>query len=184
MRKAYLKTHVQHAIGLVQHEEAGHAQGDAAAVHEVVQTPRRGHDEIAARGQLGELRAQVVAAVDTDRLQIGTVHQAACVQVDLRGQLACGGEHDRQRQRAALVDADALHELEGRLALLVVGGGLYLGGVGAVREGVARGRSVLGRRDDGHLGDAHAVHGGHDGQQEREGLAGALFTIAQIQEWI
>ena len=54
-----LKPHVQHAVRLVQDEEPAAAQRDAPPLHQVLQAPRRGHQEVAAPVELGELGADV-----------------------------------------------------------------------------------------------------------------------------
>lgn len=70
------------------------AEGDHPPIHEVIEAPRGGDDDVASGGKLHQLGADVGPAVHNDRLHVGVVAELAGLHVDLTGQLSGGGEDD------------------------------------------------------------------------------------------
>ena len=64
-----LEAHVEHAVGLVEHQKCRGAQLHDAALHKIVEPPRRGDDDVDAQRQRLGLRPLVGATVDGDRAQ-------------------------------------------------------------------------------------------------------------------
>jgi len=62
-----LKTHVEHAISLVQDEVLDLGQTDRVALHEIDETARRGHEKFTAHLELLQLVGLVGATVDDNR---------------------------------------------------------------------------------------------------------------------
>jgi hypothetical protein len=88
------EAHVQHAVGLVEDEGADVAEGQRAAVQEVLQAARGGHEDVGLRRELGLLH-EPGAAVDGGDAQRAGVGQRAQLLHDLQGELAGRGEHER-----------------------------------------------------------------------------------------
>ena len=97
-----LETHVQHAVGLVEHEVADPGKRDASALDEVDETARRRHEQVAATLDLAQLRADVGAAVDDARTNPGTIGELPRLLVDLRDELPSRGEDEGGREGLAL----------------------------------------------------------------------------------
>ena len=102
-----LEAHVEHAVGLVEDEDAHAVEGQVAALEEVLQAAGGGHDDVGLRGRAG-LLDDAHAAVDRGDLQRAGVRQRADVVDDLAGQLARGGEDEGRR--TAVVGLDAVRD--------------------------------------------------------------------------
>ena len=61
------EAHVEHSIGFVEAEEAAELESDFAALQKVYQTARRGHQQMAAAGELAHLLAAVRTAINDTR---------------------------------------------------------------------------------------------------------------------
>mmetsp|Transcript_145911 Transcript_145911/g.467706 ORF Transcript_145911/g.467706 Transcript_145911/m.467706 type:complete len:467 (+) Transcript_145911:92-1492(+) len=108
------EAHVEHAVRLVQDQEAHGRHGQDLAVDEVDEPPRRRRHDVRAHGELEELRLGVDAAVDlgtSDRRLEGELPR---LEVDLGAELACRGEDDRlRRSRHADLHAHGARGLRG-----------------------------------------------------------------------
>jgi hypothetical protein len=87
-----LETHVQHAIGLIEHEILNVAQGDAASLYEIHKSARSGNEKVASALDLAELGANVGTTVDDARADPRSVRELASLIVDLRNKLSSGGK--------------------------------------------------------------------------------------------
>ncbi|TFB02208.1 hypothetical protein CCMA1212_005838 [Trichoderma ghanense] len=97
-----LETHVQHAIGLVEHEILNVAQGDAASLYEIHESAGSGNKKVATALDLAELGANVGTTVDDARADPRSVRELAGLVVDLRNKLSSGGEDQRRGVSLAL----------------------------------------------------------------------------------
>mmetsp|Transcript_30327 Transcript_30327/g.55718 ORF Transcript_30327/g.55718 Transcript_30327/m.55718 type:complete len:298 (-) Transcript_30327:1108-2001(-) len=94
------EAHVEHAIGLVQHEVFDGGEGDEVAIDKVRESSGRGHDDgrlvpHRCECQLAELIPLAGASVDGHGLQRGIVEaQLFRFQFDLRCQFSCGRQDD------------------------------------------------------------------------------------------
>mmetsp|Transcript_173979 Transcript_173979/g.423203 ORF Transcript_173979/g.423203 Transcript_173979/m.423203 type:complete len:271 (+) Transcript_173979:589-1401(+) len=88
-----LKAHVQHAVGLVQHEVRAAVEVKLPALKVVVEPSGRAHDEVPALTHLTELRSTGCTAVHTDRLDADPAAEALGLRLDLAGELAGGRHH-------------------------------------------------------------------------------------------
>ncbi len=96
------KTHVQHAVGFVEHHHFDHVQMHFAALVEVQQAARCGHQDVAMPGfQLLELLVEVHAAHERHDVEVGVLGQVGCVLGNLHHQFT--GRGDDQRTRFAHV---------------------------------------------------------------------------------
>ena len=99
------EAHVEHAVGLVEHDEAGLVEHDRAVVHQVGQPARRGDDDVDAAGHRPDLGAARHAAEDEQRGEPGAAGEGAEGRLDLHRELAGRGEDQRAaglRRRAAV----------------------------------------------------------------------------------
>ena len=149
------EAHVEHAVGLVEHEHL-QARERRGGVAEVVEQPaRRRHDHVDARAQRVLLRSHADAA-EHRGARDGRVHRELReVRVDLRGQLARGCQDQRPRGAPGLRHEPMQdRQSEGR--------GLAAAGGGAGQDIVAlqpgRDRLQLDRRGAGEAELAHAAH--------------------------
>ncbi len=96
------EAHLEHLVGLVEHQEAQLGQVERALL-EVVHDPARGADhDVHAAAQGGQLDAVPLAAVDRQHVQARQVRGVALEGLgDLEGELAGGGEHQRLRASSA-----------------------------------------------------------------------------------
>ena len=96
-----LEAHVEHAVGLVQHQHLQAREVDAARLHLVEEASRGGDEDVDAGLQEAVLRRVGHAAHDRHRLQ---ARQVAAVGLgglgDLHGELARGHEHQHARAAA------------------------------------------------------------------------------------
>ena len=87
------KTHVQHAVGFVQHHDFYFAQIDVFLFDVVQQPPHGGDDDFAAGAQIGGLLVHVYATKQHGVAQGHIFDVVLRVLVDLVGELARGREH-------------------------------------------------------------------------------------------
>uniref|UniRef100_A0A182JJJ6 Uncharacterized protein n=1 Tax=Anopheles atroparvus TaxID=41427 RepID=A0A182JJJ6_ANOAO len=92
-----LEAHVQHPVGLVQHQEADVVQPHLAARDHVLEATGRRHDQMAAAVELAHLVMRVVAAVQHRRAHARPVAELLRLLEDLRGQLARRRQHQPER---------------------------------------------------------------------------------------
>jgi hypothetical protein len=111
-----LEAHVEHPVGLVEHEHLDRAEVDRAAVDQVHEAARGGDQHVRARGLLG-LVVDADAAVHGGDLERAGVHHAGELVDDLRRELAGRREDQRGRPGAVGVEAVGHRHAEGeRLA--------------------------------------------------------------------
>ncbi len=125
------ETHVQHAVGLVEHEDFDRVQAGQALLHQVEQPPRRRHQDVEAAVQRLHLRELADAAEDdgVGEAQVAAVGGGAVV--DLRRQFA-GRRQDQDARplgrRRALVQGQVLQDGQDE------GRGLAGAGLGAAEQ--------------------------------------------------
>ncbi len=83
-----LKTHIQHAVRLVQHQVGHPAQVGGASLKEINEAARRRNADFHAGAQVARLRALGHAAVDAGVLDARGVAELVGLSVGLHGQLA------------------------------------------------------------------------------------------------
>ena len=167
------EAHVEHAVGLVEDEDLGVLERDGAALHEVEQAARGGHQDLRAAGEL-RLLLNAGAAVDGRDREVAHRGDRPEVFSDLKRELARGGDDERRAGRR--FQAKLLDDRSGE------GKGLARSG-GGLDEDVAAGESVADherldckRFCDASLGEGIADGRGH--AKIREGLVrhiGAFF---------
>ena len=157
--RTYLKSHVQHSVSLIEHQEYHFAEGHHPSVHQVVQSPRCRYDHVATSGQLGELSADVRPTIYYDSLHIRVMAELLRFGVYLASEFSCGCEDDGLGHAASLVDLT--HEL-GRRA--------NSSSTFYFLSGRRRWTALLAR---GFLG---CEYRGDHGQEKCKGLAGSLKT--------
>ena len=149
------KSHVQHPVGLVEHEELNQVQPHRAALQMVNQASRRGDDDVGAGVQLVVLPAIADAAKNDGGQQIGETRVIVDGGFHLRGEFARGFEDERARAGRVL---DELREdgqgERGGLA----GAGLRAADDVASGEHERDGAELNGRR----LGITHRLDAIHD----------------------
>ena len=106
------KSHVEHAVGLVEHEHLDGGQVDDAALNQVHQAPRRGDEDVGAIAQLADLGAVGRAAEHGGDVVVGAVRNLHARARALLRQLARGADDQHARRpSAALAPARAGLEL-------------------------------------------------------------------------
>ena len=150
------KAHVEHAVGLVEHEDLHVGEAHVVVLHEVEQAAGRSHQQVAAGVELLDLFLELGAAHDDDGALAGLCADDLDDVVDLRGELA--GRRDHEGVRAlALGAGDPLQrgQREGRgLARARLRGGDDVFALKHVGDG-----SGLDRRG---VFEAEGVHPGED----------------------
>ena len=142
LRMSLDEAHVEHAVGLVEHEKLDIAEAQRIALHEIEQPARRGDQDVDAVEQRADLRTHRHAADGERRPQMQVAPIGAEAVEDLAGQFARRAEHE---------NAAALAHRRPRL-----GGEL-------MQDRQREGRGLAGSG----LGDADDVAARH---QERDGL--------------
>jgi len=89
------ETHVEHAVGLVQHQNFDLRQVDRPLADVVEQAARRGDQDVNAAAQLVGLRAETNAAEDHGGLERDMLAVGAYALLHLRRELARGRENQR-----------------------------------------------------------------------------------------
>ena len=95
------EAHVEHLVGLVEHDDLEVVQPQRAAVHQVDRPARRGDDDVDALGQPAQLRADGGAAVDGEHAGAHASAVAGDRLGDLQRQLPGGGQDETERGGAA-----------------------------------------------------------------------------------
>ena len=98
------KSHVEHPVGLVEHEKLDLVQPHRAAFEMVEQTSRRGDDDVGAGVQLVVLPAIADAAKNDGGFQIGEARVIVNGGLHLRGEFARGFEDERARAGRVLAE--------------------------------------------------------------------------------
>ena len=136
------ESHVEHTVGLVEHQGLDVGKRHAALAHEIEQAAGSGYQDVDATAQGRDLRALRDAAQDHAVVERDVLAVHAEAVRDLHGQFTRGRQHEHARAHAAL----------------------GLAGIGhAVQERQREGRGLTGSR----LGAAEQVASLHD---ERNGL--------------
>ena len=94
------EAHVQHAVGLVEHERLHVGEAHVVVLHEVEEPPRGGDEKVAALLELLDLVLEAGAAHDDDGLLAGFLADDAHDLVDLSGELARRRDDERVRALA------------------------------------------------------------------------------------
>ena len=89
------EAHVEHAVGLVEHQPAGLVEAQLAIIDEILEPAGRGDDDIDAAGDLGHLRRPRNAAQHQHGAEPGAIGEHAQHFVDLNGELT--GRREDQR---------------------------------------------------------------------------------------
>ena len=95
------ETHVEHPVGLVEHEELDRGEIDVTLPVMIEQAAGRGHQDVDAALELHGLRPDAHAAEDHHRREFQVLAVHADGFFDLRGEFA-GGREDQRAQRLAL----------------------------------------------------------------------------------
>ena len=104
---------VEHAVGLVEHEQGDAVEADEAPLEQILEPARRGHEDVGARGLLG-------LAVDADSAEGRGDAQAAGARDgrgllgDLHGELARRHQHEAGRNARVAADALGHRDREGQ----------------------------------------------------------------------
>ena len=138
------ETHVEHAVGLVEHEHFHAAQMSGSLVHKVHQTARRGDEHVDAAVERLDLRVVGNAADHGEDAMVRVLRDGAAHLADLLGELARGGDHQHERALVALGVTEFVH-----------GGQAERGGF--ARAGLRGGDQVAALE---HLGDGLFLHRG------------------------
>ena len=174
------EAHVEHAVGLVDHQHLDAAQIDDAAVDEIEQSARCRDEYVDGTfGQLQALLVEVHAADDADHHRVHVFGEIAAVLFDLNRQFARRSEHQRARRagrvgrrlRVFPLSRENRHQKRRRFA----GAGLCLPGHVVVGQAVGQ-HFALNRRAvlETEIGD-----GVHDRQRQRE----VVKAIAVLDLW-
>ena len=163
------EAHVEHAVGLVEHERLDMGEVRRALLDEVDEAAGRGDEQVAATGE-GRLLGLVAHAAHHDRAGVaGVGADGTGARLDLLGELAGGGHHEHEDALAAPGMAEPVErgKQEGRglararlrrrhdvAALKDRGDGAGLHGRGAVVPHVGHGGEHL-------LGQAELVEGNY-----------------------
>ena len=106
------KAHVEHAVGLVEHENLHVRQVDFLALHEVDESAGRGHEHVAARLEALELTVVALAADDRGDALARDGAKLVSHSVNLLGKLA--GGRDDEGTRGDLALCGLAHKLKHR----------------------------------------------------------------------
>ena len=146
------EAHVEHPVGLVEHQRADVGEREGAAGEQVLEPAGGGDDDVRALRVAG-LLLEADAAVDGRHAEVARPRQRPQLVDDLRGELARGGEDERRRPLRVGRDAVDQRHAEGeRLA----GAGRRLGEHVAAGEHVGDDELLDGERGV----DAAVAHGG------------------------
>ena len=117
------EAHVEHPVGLVEHEDLEPFELRVTVLEVIEQTARSGHDHVDAVAEGMLLRPRADAAVD-GRAGEGSVHrQVAQMLIDLRRQLARRRQDEGARRAALLADQLVEDRQQKRRALAAAGHG-------------------------------------------------------------
>ena len=101
------EAHVEHPVGLVEHERLDLVELERPALEQVLEPPGGGYEDVGALRVAG-LLLEADAAVDGGHAELANPRQRAQLVDDLAGQLARGGED--QGRRPAGIGRDAVDE--------------------------------------------------------------------------
>ena len=108
------EAHVEHPVGLVQHQDLHPGEIHRPLADVVEEPPRRGHQDIDALAQLLDLRVDLDAAEDHRRAQREVAAVGLHALADLGGQFAGGGENQRAHRALAAGDRVVVQALQQR----------------------------------------------------------------------
>ena len=98
------KAHIEHPVGLVEHEQLHATERDLATIDQIEQPSRRGDEDVGARGDPSLLDDPGAAIHGGDRQRAG-VRDLAQVVDDLDRQLARGRQYKRRRAHVGALQA-------------------------------------------------------------------------------
>ena len=163
------ETHVEHAIGLVEHEVANAAQVDVALVGVIEQPAGRRDDDVGALAQCVDLRPRADAAENQQRALLEVTTEIDEGLLHLRREFARRHEHEAARgARATRVRLDCREHLQqrqrerGRLAGARLGGGKQVATFEHRRDAAGL--------DRGGFRVAEFCYGAHEFGREAEGI--------------
>ena len=164
-----MKAHVQHAVGLVEHQGFEFAQIQALAVQVVHHAARGAHHNVRAMFQAGQLSAQRHTAAQGDQLDVVLrARQAPNFSGHLVGQFARGAQHHGLHGKQAGVQAVQQRQAKGSG---FAAAGFGLGDHILAQQGRGEGRRLNGR----HGLVAQLLQVGQDlGRQAQAGKCGVL----------
>ena len=166
------KSHVEHAVGLVQHEHLNLREVDGLLVHEVDEAPRRGDEHVHAAREAVDLRLDFHAAHHIGDAQAAGAGDGLADFLNLHGQLSRGGDDEHGRCLLALgagEDVQARQREGGRFARAGLGGGDDVAALEDERDGLGL--------NGGRLGVAEMIDGGKDGVGKAEFGKGGHETL-------
>ncbi len=158
------KTHIEHAIGLIQHQDRHGKETDRAVPHVIEQSPRRGHDDIGTLPQTSDLRLHIGPAYQGGREQLEITPQGIDRRLNLNRQFPCRGENERAGLplgRAAQPFQKRNHKGR-RLACTCLGAAQHI----PSREGMRNGLRLNG----GRLGESRLGQIFQQGGRQTEGI--------------
>ncbi len=149
-RDVVVKAHVEHAIGLVQHQRVQRLQVQAAALQVVHDASRRSHDDVRTMFQAGQLRAHRRAATQRQDLDVVFgARQASQLLRHLLGELTRRAKHQRLHREAPRIQVGQQRQAEG--------GGLAAAGLGLCDQVMpGQGERQAGGLDRRHRGVTQA----------------------------
>lgn len=162
MGHVFDKAHVQHPVGLVQHDGLDLLQADGAALHVVHEPAGGGHDDLGAFFQDVDLPVDGLAAVQTSHPDAGQIGaQLAQLILDLHRQLPRGGQDQAGHVRPLRVGVLHHGDAKGK-RLAGAGGGLgdhvlpvLKAGDGPGLDGGGHGEAFLVQGLQNALGEIH-----------------------------
>ncbi len=164
-----LEAHVEHAVGLVEHQGVEAVDLQRALAQVLLHAPRCADDDVGTMLQRADLRAEGHTATQGQYLDVvGGARQTADLLGDLVGQLACRAQHQRLATEVARVERVQQADAEGGgLAAAGLGLGDQIPALENQRQAGGLDRRHLGIADGGEVG----LHGGGKGQAG-EGVGG------------
>ena len=163
----WAEAHVEHPVGLIEHEDADRRERKGAALQKVLQATRRGNEDLRSPG-LRRLLGQPDATVDGCDTQLARPSNVLELTDDLAGELA-GGRQD-QRSGARLAGLQALGDRDPESERLARAGGRLDEHVTAC-EDVGEDEPLDGER----LGDPATRESGDDRARDAEIGEGLLL---------
>ena len=136
------KTHIQHAVGFVQHQGLHLAQVQYALASQIQQAPGGGHQNVHAAAQAADLRAHANAAKNDSAGQLQVLAIGFDRLFHLRSKLARGGQHQGADAGAAKAVLGAARHGQ------AVQDGQHKGG-GFAGAGLGTAQNVLPGQNDG-----------------------------------
>mmetsp|Transcript_47563 Transcript_47563/g.118938 ORF Transcript_47563/g.118938 Transcript_47563/m.118938 type:complete len:357 (-) Transcript_47563:312-1382(-) len=168
-----LEAHVEHSVCLIQHQKPRRRERHHPPIHKVNQPPGGRHEDLPPERELVELPARRRPPVHHDGVDVGSVGQLPCLEMDLKRQLP--GRRHNHRVGGGGPHLDALELVPAAVAveLAVVGVGAADGpeaalAAGLAAEGCGDGEEEGTRLARAGLGAAHEVLAE---QRVRDGVA-------------